>query len=187
MRKGKYAKITAFSFSLAVATFLPSSNLFFLVGFVVAERVLYLPTMGACLLMATGIWKILSHGGIAKVYKTSVKFATLCLIVMHSVKTVHRNQVWHSGFNLYVDALKLYPADGLMFSNLGYEFRQQNNSPLAEECHVMAVKMAPNYSQPFRNYGSFLNAQGRYDEAEKVSMLYKMEAFVKEDFFCLMV
>lgn len=46
--------------SWTVITFLPAANLFFPVGFVVAERVLYLPSMGFCLLLALGIntlWK----------------------------------------------------------------------------------------------------------------------------------
>jgi hypothetical protein len=33
-------------------TFLPASNLFFPVGFVVADRVLYTPSMGSCILLA---------------------------------------------------------------------------------------------------------------------------------------
>ncbi len=169
-KRNKFARITNFSFWLAVITFLPSSNLFFLVGFVLAERVLYLPTMGACILIAVGLWRILSYDKISRFYKILAKLATLCLIVTHSVKTVHRNQVWESGFNLYVDALKLYPTDGLMFSNLGYDMGHRNNVRLAEECHVMAVKMAPRYSQPFRNYGSFLQSQERYSKAEKVNV-----------------
>jgi len=34
---------------VAALAFLPASNLFFYVGFVVAERVLYLPSAGACI------------------------------------------------------------------------------------------------------------------------------------------
>ncbi|XP_037087459.1 protein O-mannosyl-transferase Tmtc3-like [Pollicipes pollicipes] len=40
--------------SLLVMPYLPASNLFFPVGFVVAERVLYMPSMGFCLLVAVG-------------------------------------------------------------------------------------------------------------------------------------
>jgi hypothetical protein len=36
----------------AAITFLPASNLFFPVGFVVADRVLYTPSMGSCILLA---------------------------------------------------------------------------------------------------------------------------------------
>jgi hypothetical protein len=39
----------------ALLPFLPASNLFFPVGFVVAERVLYIPSMGFCLLVALGL------------------------------------------------------------------------------------------------------------------------------------
>ncbi|GFQ99577.1 protein O-mannosyl-transferase TMTC3 [Trichonephila clavata] len=46
------------SLSLLVLPFLPASNLFFPVGFVVAERVLYIPSMGFCMILAQG-WTIL--------------------------------------------------------------------------------------------------------------------------------
>jgi hypothetical protein len=46
--------------SLTVFPFLPASNLFFPVGFVVAERVLYAPSMGFCLLVALGFQQLLS-------------------------------------------------------------------------------------------------------------------------------
>jgi hypothetical protein len=36
----------------AAITFLPASNLFFPVGFVIADRVLYTPSMGSCILLA---------------------------------------------------------------------------------------------------------------------------------------
>lgn len=48
--------------SLIVLPFIPASNLFFPVGFVVAERVLYVPSMGFCVLVAYG-FKILSQKG----------------------------------------------------------------------------------------------------------------------------
>jgi len=40
---------------LTVLPFLPASNMFFPVGFVVAERVLYMPSMGYCMLVAYGL------------------------------------------------------------------------------------------------------------------------------------
>ena len=40
--------------ALLVIPFLPATNLFFSVGFVVAERILYIPSAGFCLLIAEG-------------------------------------------------------------------------------------------------------------------------------------
>lgn len=44
--------------SVLVLPFIPATNLFFYVGFVVAERILYIPSMGFCLLAAKGIYMI---------------------------------------------------------------------------------------------------------------------------------
>ncbi len=47
-------RLVLFSSSLMILPFLPASNLLFPVGFVLAERVLYLPSVGFCLLVALG-------------------------------------------------------------------------------------------------------------------------------------
>lgn len=44
--------------ALLIVPFLPASNLFFRVGFVIAERVLYLSTAGFCILVVMGICKL---------------------------------------------------------------------------------------------------------------------------------
>ncbi|KAG8261392.1 Protein O-mannosyl-transferase tmtc3 [Homalodisca vitripennis] len=54
------AVVIAMSLAFLALPFLPASNLFFPVGFVVAERVLYMPSMGFCMLVAYG-WQILAE------------------------------------------------------------------------------------------------------------------------------
>ncbi|KAH0616727.1 hypothetical protein JD844_028084 [Phrynosoma platyrhinos] len=56
---GDSSKTVLMALCLIVLPFIPASNLFFPVGFVVAERVLYVPSMGFCMLVAHG-WKKLS-------------------------------------------------------------------------------------------------------------------------------
>lgn len=41
--------------AFTIIPFLPAMNIFFRVGFVVAERVLYLPSIGFCILIVTGV------------------------------------------------------------------------------------------------------------------------------------
>lgn len=48
-------RVVLLSLSMLAIPFLPASNLFFSVGFVVAERVLYVPSMGLCILVPFGI------------------------------------------------------------------------------------------------------------------------------------
>ncbi|KAJ7390333.1 transmembrane and TPR repeat-containing protein 1-like [Desmophyllum pertusum] len=63
--------ILVLSLALLCIPILPASNLFFRVGFVVAERILYIPSMGFCMLVVCGLNKLASvvgHNG-----KTSSK------------------------------------------------------------------------------------------------------------------
>lgn len=59
-RNRKTSIIIIISLALMILPFLPASNLFFPVGFVIAERVLYAPSMGFCMLVGHG-WSILSE------------------------------------------------------------------------------------------------------------------------------
>jgi hypothetical protein len=54
----KQKTIFIIAISLLVFPFLPASNIFFPVGFVVAERVLYAPSMGFSILIAYAILKL---------------------------------------------------------------------------------------------------------------------------------
>ena len=47
--------------AVLVVTFLPASNLFFRVGFVIAERNLYLPSVGYIILVVLGTNQIAKH------------------------------------------------------------------------------------------------------------------------------
>lgn len=49
------------SLSLMILPFIPASNLFFPVGFVIAERILYTPSMGFSMLVALGFQILLDN------------------------------------------------------------------------------------------------------------------------------
>lgn len=48
-------RVVLFSLAMMMIPFLPASNLILPVGFVVAERILYIPSMGLCILVPFGI------------------------------------------------------------------------------------------------------------------------------------
>lgn len=55
------SRILTLGLGFLVIPFLPASNLFFRVGFVVAERVLYLPSVGFCVLLTFGLGALSRH------------------------------------------------------------------------------------------------------------------------------
>lgn len=88
--------------------FLPATNLFFYVGFVVAERVLYLPSVGYCLLFGLGVGRLRKtryHWKLACV-------AMVVLLLVFSLKTIKRNRDWMNEETLYRSAVPVNPPKG---------------------------------------------------------------------------
>jgi hypothetical protein len=57
-----------------VIPFLPATNIFFHVGFVIAERVLYLPSVGFCLLVIVGLRQLAMLNGSRRVSLSLISF-----------------------------------------------------------------------------------------------------------------
>lgn len=103
------------SIALLALPFLPAANLFFYVGFVVAERILYLPSVGYCLLIGLGVGKLMDpdHGPLRSQKKRHA--AMLCfslVLIAFSAKTLHRNGDWRDEESLYRSAISINPPKG---------------------------------------------------------------------------
>lgn len=102
--------------ALLTIPFLPASNLFFYVGFVIAERILYIPSMGFSWIIAEGMIKA---GKSAKrgFYHRSLVAGFCAMILVHSARTWMRNMEWKSEEHLYLSGVNINPAKS--WSNLG--------------------------------------------------------------------
>lgn len=98
--------------------FLPASNLFFYVGFVVAERILYLPSVGYCLLFGFAVEKVLERTHSKKSWRLA-SYALLGLMLsVYSVKTFVRNYDWKNDESLYRSAIGVNPPKGMFYNVL---------------------------------------------------------------------
>lgn len=93
-----YQSIMVFSIAFMIITFLPASNLFFYVGFVIAERVLYIPSIGFVLLVVNGVDVLMT---LYESKKHTVVSMVVVICVFFAVKTYLRNFVWESEELLY--------------------------------------------------------------------------------------
>lgn len=103
--------LVVFSLSILALPFIPATNLFFYVGFVIAERVLYIPSIGYCILVATGARTLY-----VRLRTRACKFImlSLCigLVLLNGLKTVQRNKDWSNEENLYKSGIQVNPAKG---------------------------------------------------------------------------
>jgi hypothetical protein len=114
-RQGGEKKALAAAFAVMVMSFLPATNVLFYVGFVIAERVLYIPSMGFCLLLGYGLAKFFK-GQTACQQRPVRKMAAICalaiLLATFGLRTLQRNRDWRDEESLYRSGLRVNPAKG---------------------------------------------------------------------------
>ena len=171
---GRHRKVVLFSLSLMVFPFIPASNLFFPVGFVIAERILYLPSMGFCMLVGYGAWCIHNNSSKTSTLRLIVKLGLAYLLLFHTAKVISRNRDWEANFTLYHSAVKIIPRNGKMIGNLGIEYDTRGNRSLAEVYFKKAIEVEPNYITAYSNLGYILKEEKRFAESIEVYISYSL-------------
>ncbi|KAL0266536.1 UNVERIFIED_CONTAM: hypothetical protein PYX00_009046 [Menopon gallinae] len=102
------AHVVLLSFAFLIIPFIPATNLFFYVGFVVAERVLYIPSLGYCLLVSFGCNLIYKRTN----RRAVIVCATLVLVLVYAIRTLVRNNDWIDEESLYRSGIPINPPKG---------------------------------------------------------------------------
>lgn len=122
--------------SFIVFPFIPASNLFFPVGFVVAERVLYMPSMGFCMLVAYGFHIL------AQTRAKRLAYILLALLlVSHGGKTYIRNWDWENEYSIFMSGLRVNQRNAKLFNNVGHALESQGNFEEALKFFKTAVRV----------------------------------------------
>ncbi|XP_047431444.1 protein O-mannosyl-transferase TMTC2 [Mugil cephalus] len=151
-------------FSLAILSlpFIPATNLFFYVGFVIAERVLYIPSIGFCLLVAAGARTLY-----VRLRTRSCRALVLCLctglVLLNGFRTVQRNKDWSNEENLYKSGINVNPAKA--WGNLGNVLKNQGKMAEAEKAYRNALHYRGNMADMLYNLGLLLQENERFSEA----------------------
>uniref|UniRef100_A0A8C8C6P7 dolichyl-phosphate-mannose--protein mannosyltransferase n=1 Tax=Oncorhynchus tshawytscha TaxID=74940 RepID=A0A8C8C6P7_ONCTS len=154
--------VVVFSLGLLSLPFLPATNLFFYVGFVVAERLLYIPSMGFCLLVAVGIRALYVR---LRTRGPRVVLLGLCagLVLLYGIKTVLRNRDWSNEEMLYKSGISVNPAKA--WGNLGNVLKNQGKMAEAERAYRNALYYRGNMADMLYNLGLLLQENHRPSEA----------------------
>lgn len=99
------AHVVLLAFAFLIIPFIPATNLFFYVGFVIAERVLYIPSVGYCLLISFGCNLLYKKTN----KKAVILCATLILFFVCTVRTIVRNNDWNNEESLYRSGIPINP------------------------------------------------------------------------------
>ncbi|XP_072180026.1 protein O-mannosyl-transferase TMTC4-like [Diadema setosum] len=152
--------------SALIIPFIPASNLLFRVGFVVAERALYLPSLGFCLLVVMGMRQLC----IARPnsVKRFVQGMLMVVIACHMTRCIHRNKEWLTEDSLYQSGLRVCPLNAKVHYNIGKSATDLGRPLEAISAYREALRLYPEYDQALNNLGNLLREMNQTEEAESL-------------------
>ncbi|XP_017359067.1 protein O-mannosyl-transferase TMTC4 isoform X1 [Cebus imitator] len=164
---GHKRRILTLGLGFLVIPFLPASNLFFRVGFVVAERVLYLPSVGYCVLLTFGFTALSKHTKKKKLIAAVV----LGIVLINMLRCVVRSGQWRSEEQLFRSALSVCPLNAKVHYNIGKNLADKGNQTAAIRYYREAVRLNPKYVHAMNNLGNILKERNELQEAEELLSL----------------
>jgi len=135
----------------------------------VAERYLYLPSVGYCLLLGYGAARLFSTLT-AREARAAVVVALVALLSIGAAATVHRNAVWRSNLTLWQDTAAKNLTDGLPMRSLATAYQQLGDAAKAKEYFLLALQRrndAAGLLTIYNNLGSLAMIARKLDEAER--------------------
>ncbi|XP_061706674.1 protein O-mannosyl-transferase TMTC1-like [Cydia pomonella] len=141
---------------LLVIPYLPASNLLVTVGFVVAERVLYLPSVGSVILTAYGIQLLWRRSD-----RRLLLVGAAILAASFAARTIMRNQDWRTRETLLRADLAVLPHNAKLHYNFANFLKDKEQQENAIKHYKEALKLWPSYASAHNNLGTLVIASGR--------------------------
>ncbi|XP_060050573.1 protein O-mannosyl-transferase TMTC1 isoform X2 [Erinaceus europaeus] len=162
-----------------VLPFIPASNLFFRVGFVVAERVLYMPSMGYCILVVQGLSRLCA--GLGRCGAATLTVSTGLLLLLLSWKTMKQNESWLSREALFRSGVETLPHNAKVHYNYANFLKDQGRNREAVHHYRTALRLYPRHASALNNLGTLTpdaaEAQRYYQRALQLSPQHSRALF----------
>lgn len=131
-----------------------------------AERYLYIPAIGFCLVVPIILYGIFSS---AITRAVAVNLATLLVVLViigvYSTTTIARNRDWKDGFTLWSKTVTQSPDSGIAHGSLGRAYQEQGLLKEAIVEFETAVKLMPNHYKAYYNLGVVYDRKGKINKA----------------------
>ena len=151
--------VLGFGLLFFLAAMTVTANVLFPIGTIKAERLLYLPSFGACL---AGGWALRRWAG--RRWNPRTAIAALGLVLLAG-RTWVRNADWHDDFTLFTSTAAASPASARAQANAAAMYGQAGRLDLAEQHFRAAYEIAPQFAPAAMGLAQVADARGQRDEA----------------------
>jgi len=131
-----------------------------------AERYLYIPVIGFCLVVPVVIYGIARRLTAREVgVNTGTLFAVLAIAGVYANTTIARNRDWQDGFTLWSKTVLQSPDSGVAHGSLGRAYQEHGRLQEAISQYEKAVKLMPHHYKAYYNLGVVYDQIGSTDKA----------------------
>jgi tetratricopeptide (TPR) repeat protein len=150
-----------------IVFFLPSANLLFPTGTIMAERLAYLPSLALCLVAGHAGASFASGGapGRTRARIVAVVALSVVAIVLYSARTWSRVPDWKSNYTLALSDVATLPRSAKLQAGAGLVLAESGRASEAEEHLRRAITIYPDYAQMHYNLAVLLARRGALEEA----------------------
>lgn len=137
--------------ALVIAPFVPSSNVLFYVGTFIGERLLYLPSIGYCMLVGQAVVSFAGDASLAGRHRSTRRPLMAVFLVFllggFLTRTVTRNRDWASEEALFTSAARVCPNSAKVQLNSAILMRRQSRWESALQMLDKAQSIEPTYCE----------------------------------------
>lgn len=150
-----------------VATLAPALNARWMPGNVFAERYLYVPSIGFCWLVASGLLALWEAPRVRLFTWARVAIASTVLLAvsLSALLIVKRNAVWRDDLHFFTDGVKQNPENANLHSDLGFANWAVRNHAAARAQWAISIGLDPNNFWALNNIGMADVTEGHYADA----------------------
>ncbi|KAL7744365.1 hypothetical protein ACLKA6_001754 [Drosophila palustris] len=152
--------------ALMVIPFLPASGII-RVGFVIAERTLYVPSIGFCLLSVYGFLYCYNYNADKAYWRNMLQTLIMLLFAVMMIRTRQRAAEWLNEETLFSSALQVCPNNAKVHYNIARLATDTGNSTRAFQHYHKAIELYPEYESALMNLGNLYREHGQLLTAEK--------------------
>ncbi|CAO1404459.1 unnamed protein product [Diamesa serratosioi] len=150
------------SLSILTIPFMPASG-FIKLGFVIAERILYIPSIGLSLLVGIGLKNLLNK---FQKRKNIIFLMLSFLLLIHGLRSRSRGIEWSSERKLFFSALQVTPNNAKVYYNIARISTDTKELEISLKYYKKAIQLYPKYESAHMNLGNLYRENKDYKMAK---------------------
>jgi tetratricopeptide (TPR) repeat protein len=133
---------------------------------IVADRFMYLPSVGFCILLGVYFERLWKWAG-RRDFSARVGVGVLLVsgLVYLGVMTYQQTKIWGDGVAFWNGVIKKYPSSAMAYNQRALAYKERGNLESALRDYSVAIALFPNYDFALTNRGIVYKELERYEES----------------------